>query len=775
MQIFIRCLLLVFLSSATLWAQTDFNNFKGLKASGPVPEEFTESLEAKLNSALNSIEKDEKSRKRVSKEKAFHKTSQYYIHNLFNSGRLIYGDPVTNYVQRVLDKVLEDYGNTKKKFRVFTVKSAAFNAAATNDGILLVNLGLLAQVENEAQLAFILAHEIIHSEEDHVLEGYIERKATSPSMVVMEDEQAREERLLAMSNFNKSLELEADKEAFDRFMVRSGYDPFEAVRMIDVMLYSYLPFDEIAFKRDFFNKDYFRVKSSLFPDEVKGITAIEDFDDSKSSHPNLRTRKEALEGLYTKLGNKAGKLFMVDEKEFYAAQKAARFEMVSTYLMYRDYPEVIYNAYLLLLENPGNKFLRESIAIALHTLSTYKNNQSKKILGKVADVEGEMQAVYHFLTEITPLDLNVLAAQYTYQFYKDFPEDVFAKRLFETSMKELVNFHDIKADFFYDEVVEVAATTTEAEETEAEPTDRGRGRSSKVQTLKKQRDYSNQTDSIRMAFVGEFQNPLFTDVFNKELEALRAKKAEKDYISESARRELRKKPRNEKKKNQIYIDYEKNLRENPLPIEKVVFANADYVLQKTVSVSTGNGWLRSLEPDYVQVIGKKESLLEACVAALDASKIDFEVLDLTKIPSNDSEKFNYSQFAKLYFEEYWAHPSEENTVSLSRYAEDFIAATGTPYVLYSGVFATKDANQAFLSKAFVSGMLAFVYLPSLVYSGQTLFSPGLKGVAYTLLFDVRSGEMVYTRLEPLKNEYMPLELEAITYGNIVNLKSIVKK
>lgn len=42
MQKFTRVFLFVVFSTATLWAQTDFNNFKGLKASGPVPVEFTE-------------------------------------------------------------------------------------------------------------------------------------------------------------------------------------------------------------------------------------------------------------------------------------------------------------------------------------------------------------------------------------------------------------------------------------------------------------------------------------------------------------------------------------------------------------------------------------------------------------------------------------------------------------------------------------------------------------------------------------------------------------
>lgn len=37
-------------------------------------------------------------------------------------------------------------------------------------------MGLLAQLENEAQLAFILCHEIVHVEQNHNLEIFLEAK-----------------------------------------------------------------------------------------------------------------------------------------------------------------------------------------------------------------------------------------------------------------------------------------------------------------------------------------------------------------------------------------------------------------------------------------------------------------------------------------------------------------------------------------------------------------------------------------------------------------------
>jgi predicted Zn-dependent protease len=48
------------------------------------------------------------------------------------------------------------------EFRFFVVEDSSINAAALPDGTVLVNTALLGAVENEAQLAFVLSHEISH-------------------------------------------------------------------------------------------------------------------------------------------------------------------------------------------------------------------------------------------------------------------------------------------------------------------------------------------------------------------------------------------------------------------------------------------------------------------------------------------------------------------------------------------------------------------------------------------------------------------------------------
>ncbi|HEV2196878.1 MAG TPA: M48 family metalloprotease [Candidatus Acidoferrum sp.] len=72
---------------------------------------------------------------------------------------------VQTYVSDLGDSLLPAGSKGTKKaleFRFFVVEDSSINAAALPDGTVLVNTALLGAVENEAQLAFVLSHEISH-------------------------------------------------------------------------------------------------------------------------------------------------------------------------------------------------------------------------------------------------------------------------------------------------------------------------------------------------------------------------------------------------------------------------------------------------------------------------------------------------------------------------------------------------------------------------------------------------------------------------------------
>ncbi|MGK0390414.1 MAG: Zn-dependent protease with chaperone function [Maribacter sp.] len=161
---------LFLLFSFSLTAQ-NLNNFEQLVSDGEIPKEFISSSSSKYK----SLEKKVKDKKKAGKkQKKFYLESSFAIDQLLRSGEVLFGDPVSDYVNKVADKLLEHSPKLRKKLRFYVVKSAGVNAFATDRGSIFVNLGLMSRLENEAQFAFVLAHEIIHYKHRHNMDSFLE-------------------------------------------------------------------------------------------------------------------------------------------------------------------------------------------------------------------------------------------------------------------------------------------------------------------------------------------------------------------------------------------------------------------------------------------------------------------------------------------------------------------------------------------------------------------------------------------------------------------------
>src|SRR5688500_12571112 len=83
-------------------------------------------------------------------------------------GAFIKDDSLESYVNNVLNKVVTDNSLDPYPRRVLILASPHVNAICFGKGIYAVTISLLARIENENQLAFILAHEIAHDELGHI-------------------------------------------------------------------------------------------------------------------------------------------------------------------------------------------------------------------------------------------------------------------------------------------------------------------------------------------------------------------------------------------------------------------------------------------------------------------------------------------------------------------------------------------------------------------------------------------------------------------------------
>jgi len=89
----------------------------------------------------------------------------------------IYEDPrATAYLQGVMDRLYPEF---KGKIHVHLYDSTQLNAFALPNGSVYFNIGLLARIGNEAQLAAVLGHEAAHFIEKHSFRERVSAKNAS--------------------------------------------------------------------------------------------------------------------------------------------------------------------------------------------------------------------------------------------------------------------------------------------------------------------------------------------------------------------------------------------------------------------------------------------------------------------------------------------------------------------------------------------------------------------------------------------------------------------
>lgn len=391
------------------YAQQDFNQFQTLSAHGAIPADFTTSTSTKIATDIAT----NRTNLSTQKQRIFLEGIHHSIDQLLHSGSVIYGDEVTQYVQSVAGNLLRNNPELLGELRFYTIKSNATNALSTDQGIVFVTTGLISQLTSEAQLAYVLSHEIAHYTEKHVVETF-DWKTKNRN---------QRDRITQLSVYSKEHEFAADKLAIKLYH-EAGYSEDEILSTFDVLMYSYLPFDEVEVPNSYFSTEQMYIPDSYFATKKYPIKAEEDYNDERSSHPNIKKRKEAaLEAAenYTDWGKV---LYSQGESTFIYVRNLARFESVRTDIIDADFGEALYSIFILEKEFPESLYLQRMKALAWLGLTQFKeSNQQSKTIPNATDYEGESAAMYFFLKKLNDDGMMTLALRSIHDISKQFPED----------------------------------------------------------------------------------------------------------------------------------------------------------------------------------------------------------------------------------------------------------------------------------------------------------------------------------------------------------------
>lgn len=444
-------LALLVLTFGTSIAQ-DFEHYSPILSNGRLPAEV-------INSSSSKFESEEKEGKKQKDENKFLLSSRFEVDLLIRSRLIVHDTAITNYFYKIANALLKDKPDLRAKLKFYLLKSPAVNAFAYHDGSIFICMGTLAHLENEAQLAYILSHEIVHVEKSHSLNRYLEfkkmgknkKRQRSQETYSVDKNKSIDVNTLRKCRFSQDQESTADENGLKQ-LLKSNYD-FTACKDIYTHLkYSYLPYDSIPFEPGIFWVNNIDFPKDFMLEELNPMEGVNENDnDSTHSHPNIAKRKTATLNAIKGLDNKGKELFVVSENKFNEMQTIARFELPHLFNHEQFYEEAIYHAYLLYFRYPENPYLEKCIAQSLYGIAKAgAGGGFRDFEGdiEVDSLEGEVQQVYHFFSKASKKQKAVLALNYLWKMKEKYPKDEEIAQMWKECGKEMPYYFNLAAADF---------------------------------------------------------------------------------------------------------------------------------------------------------------------------------------------------------------------------------------------------------------------------------------------------------------------------------------
>ncbi len=699
-----------------------------LRAEGEIPKEFISSSTTKYQKEVETL-KGKKIKKKEKKDQSqFLLESSFVIDNILQSGIVLFNDPATVYVNKVLNNLpIEDSGLKKKNPRAYVLNSSAVNAFATHQGIIFVTLGLLANLENEAQLAFILSHELVHVKHQHSLNKFLHSKDIDRNKnrrASNVDKIGFDRSLFKHSMYSRQLEEEADEKGLEIFL-KSNYDPKAIIHTFTVLHYSYLPFEDFPFEKTFFEDDHYVFPVNLWLEKLNGISPMEDDKtvEERSSHPNSAKRMKNLESKITTVEKADKKVFILPEDEFRSIQSRARYQIPFLNLYAENFPEAIYTSYLMLKEYPNDTELKKVIGKSLYMEAKYKNyakkegrNRNKQLVKIAEKTEGEVQQLYNLLSVMDHAELTVLATKYNWDLYKKNKEDEELSLMMKDMFIEFAGNFDGLHDFSSDPkpaTVDSLAVESEQEEKQEESL-------SKYEKIK---NTAVEAEYWKYAYIDELKSEDFKTHFETGMADLKKIKERNEYYENQGWKEYAKQRKKEEKKGK------------KLGIRKVVVVNPFYLSldeRKDGSIQ------------YIRSEEKQEEFRNAIDDLAKKSKLDATVLDVSDLSTGDTDKFNDIAEVNQYLSQQMDHYDLSLTPGYNQNKINAIAEKyGTEYFLWTGVISLKEKNGGAWAMVGVSVIMPYL-LPFTIANAVT---PKYDMLYYAILYDVKTGRRSIIKMD----------------------------
>jgi len=318
------------------------------------------------------------------------------VTELFNGTKTVTDQKVHQYLQQVLKDITDANPELKAlTIRLFFSRDSWPNAYSIGEGTLLVNAGLFVYLENEAQLVYIICHELAHLYLDH------SNKKIKKNVETLNSEAFKKEiKRISKQEYNAGRQLdsliknisygflrhsrenetEADQYAL-RFIKNTNYDSkaiISCLQLLDkvddssfykpLVLEQVFNFNEYPFKKRWVQKE-----SVLFGQMVNDDSPLSAKEkDSLKTHPDCDKRIDLLRESVQ--STTAGKFFITDESYFNQLKKDFLVEITEQLFKSNALSRNLYLSLQMLQQQENLQFAIFSVARCLNMLYEAQKN-----------------------------------------------------------------------------------------------------------------------------------------------------------------------------------------------------------------------------------------------------------------------------------------------------------------------------------------------------------------------------------------------------------------
>jgi len=349
---------------------------------------------------LSRLDEDKKAFIQSVRTEASEKRKVY--NNLYNSifdglirdvnNNEIYSYPkLEDYIRSIVSE-FTSYEENAKRLKIMISRDEVKNAYMTINGTLIFNQNFLTILENENQLAAVLAHELGHN----VL-AHSKNKVDKYVQISTDDELISEARQIKKQKFNKNKEAEsllkslvynnqkkrredeidADKKSWE-ILKGTKYSTSEILKLLKIL-------ETSDIEKDSLTTDDFRKILSLESADAKlfsgeGMSEYTSIDenffkwniDSLKTHPSCEERINIVKNLE---GNQ-NPVFENNHSMFQELKQAAELENIQNAYLLKNYGRSLYFSMLYLKKHPNDRFAANMLSENLKQLKTARESKN---------------------------------------------------------------------------------------------------------------------------------------------------------------------------------------------------------------------------------------------------------------------------------------------------------------------------------------------------------------------------------------------------------------